>query len=495
MAEPIVTVPLQGPPISSAYNFLSRTFEAPNLPSDESNLLRSIRVALRGSDTELLSTIQSMTFCCGSDPDIRELTWNAHTVVISYGGVMIKKWNFQEESESIQWACLGELEQHVATPSTSTHGASHYTNEEPTSDPKNASKRPTFGPFARENLNPKLRSGRQELVAAVFVFLRSIGKIYLQNGLEYTFSLPFIVRKAWPVSPHGVMIQRVLESSEFIEAEITGEAVLPTIFSVTSPFAEATAVGLTTGIIGGFHGLAASLKDEDENSSRPLKSIPPTEMVVWTSHQGMVHNGDALITPDDVLVSIDVDKCQLSVWRYVYIKPMDTPLSLGRTRARSNARKRKSMSVAGSRRTSALMTEMGGRVDRLHPLSPKGRSRDASPTPEFFDLPEMPPLSSLPGMPPSLSTATTMHSLVTGTSSSHWSQPSKGRRNSLMRNDLSVTMDRMVLGGRLESDITLTPIEHGRMKAAYWMERVYTQDIFSDESALVSLSNNCYLSL
>jgi anaphase-promoting complex subunit 1 len=38
-------------------------------------------------------------------------------------------------------------------------------------------------------------------------------------------------------------------------------------------------------------------------------------------------------------------------------------------------------------------------------------------------------------------------------------------------------MDRMVLGGRIDADTTLAPIEHGRMRAAYWMERLYSQEI------------------
>lgn len=372
---------------------------------------------------------------------------------------MVKKWNFQEEGESIQWACLGELEQSVkdnGTPSISHSTAYYASYETPSTAPSSSSRgRPTFGPFSRETVNSTPNPSRPELVPAVFVFLRSIGKIYLQNGLEFTFSLPFIVRKAWPISPHGVMMQRVLEPSELLEAEMMGDSVLPTIFSITSPFAEPAAVGLTTGIIGSD---PPTLKDEDENSSSPLKSVIPTEMVVWTSHRHPVSS-------DDVLVTVDVEKKLLSIWRYVYIKPKDTPVPLTRTRTRSAARKRQSLSGVGSRRTSAIF-----------PLSPHIRSREHSPSPDF-DLPEMPPLSSLPGMPPTLSTTTTIASLISGTNSSQRSGHTKGRRNSLTRNDLSMTLDRMALGGRLESDIILAPIEHGRMKAAYWMESVHSMEI------------------
>ena len=473
MTTPTISIPLFGPPISSATKYLARTSASITPPAEESHLLRSIRIALRGSGTDLLSSVHS-TFSISNVEtwDEEELTWNAHTVIVSAGGVMRKKWNFEEEGQAIQWACIGWLEQNGSKNSMPSHSSAHYTSNPPPTPPP-PSERPTFGPFAKARRNSKPEVEKESPVSAVFVFLRSIGKIFLKNGLEYTFSLPFIVRKAWPLSPHGVMIQRVLEPSELEEAEITGDAVLPTIFSVTSPFSEAGTVGLTTGIIGGFHKTPASLQDEDENSSKPLKSVAPTEMVIWASHRGPEAD-------DDVLVTVDVEKRQLSVWRYVYIKPKDIPIPLGRTRARSRARKRLSMSGVGSRRTSAIFNDMVDRRDRLHPLSPNIRSREQSPNLEFPEFPDLPPLSALPGMAPSLSTTTTMASLVSGGSSQSSAQY-KGRRDSLTRNDLSVTMDRMVLGRRLDADTTLTPIEHGRMKAAYWMEKLFSQEISDTE--------------
>ncbi len=56
------------------------------------------------------------------------------------------------------------------------------------------------------------------------------------------FSLPFIVRRAWPLHPHGVIIQQVLAPTEVEEAELTGDKALPTVFSLISPLAEATVV-------------------------------------------------------------------------------------------------------------------------------------------------------------------------------------------------------------------------------------------------------------
>lgn len=466
-----VTVSLQSLHKSSAFQFLEQHTPTSGASSNESNLLQAIRSVLRGSDTENLSTIQT-TYHYDTQLDDRELTWNANTVILSHGGVIRRRWTFDQEGETIQWACLGVLEQvETQNPRDASASASTSTISSPQSG-KSPSERPTFGPFTRAQAASQIASNHATLVPAIFIFLRSVGRIILQNGVEYSLSLPFIVRKAWPLFPHGVMIQRVLEPSEFLEAELTGEAVLPTIFSMTSPLAEAAAVGLTAGIAGGYRDIPVTLKDEDENSTRPLRSVPSTEMVVTVTRQGKDCTVYAVVT-------VDVEQRKLSIWRYAYLKPKDMPVPLTESRTRES-KKRHSIPGPGSRRTSAIYDGAG----RLHhPLSPGRRSPEVSPTPDIFDvpLPEMPPLSALPGMAPSLSTATTLQSLVSGGPSQRSAATAaKAGRLSLTRNDLSVTMDRMVLGGRADADIEI-PIEHGRMKAAYWMQRVYSQEISEEE--------------
>jgi anaphase-promoting complex subunit 1 len=461
-----VRVTLQCPPVSSAAQLLARTSRSSN-DAEESELLKSIRAALRGPGTEPVSAVHSSTFVHGWTET--EITWNTHTVVLSSGGIIQKQWNLDEEGQPIQWACVGLYQLTPPINSRPSNNAARYASGDDGLSSHDDSHESTFGLFTLAQREREREVERSALCPAVFVFLRSIGKIFLLNGIEYTFSLPFIVRKAWPLYPHGVMIQRVLDPTEIEEAELTGDTTLPTIFSVTSPFSEAASVGLTNGILGGCDGVADTLKDEDENTSRPLKSVPATETVVWVSHRGP----DA---SDDVLVTVDTEKHQLSIWRYVYIKPKDTPLPLGRskTHKRNPSRKRASVPgpLPGSRRQSAMVTELIDRRDNLFHPSPNTHDLNQSPTPEF---PEMPPFSALPGRPPALSTTTTMASLVTGPS--QWSASDPGRRPSQGRNDLSVTMDRMVLGGRMDVEAALAPVEHGRMKAAYWMEKLHAQNI------------------
>ncbi|KAF5353340.1 hypothetical protein D9756_008086 [Leucocoprinus leucothites] len=467
MAGPIA-LPLKPLHISSAVQFLQDKYPSCSTSAPESTLLQAIRSALRGSDTENLSTIQT-TFHHDTQPDGRELTWNANVVVLGYGGIMRRRWSFEQERETIQWACLGMLEQ--------VDAASHDNTAPPITlsmPDKPSSERPTFGPFKRAQAAAASQSAsKRTLVPAIFIFLRSVGRIILQNGIEYSLSLPFIVRKAWPLSPHGVMIQRVLEPSEFVEAEMTGEAVLPTIFSMTSPLAEAAAVGFTTGIIG-LGGDSGKLKDEDENSTKPLRSIPSSEMVVTATRQGK----DCKV---QFAITVDVEQCKLSVWRYTYLKPKDLPTPLTQNQPR-DPKRRQSMAGPGSRRTSAIYDGAG----RFHyPLSPSRRSPEVSPTADIFDvpLPEMPPLSALPRMAPSLSTTTTLQSLVAGGTSQRSSAAAtaKAQRVSLSKNDFSTIMDRMAFGGRGDADLEI-PIEHGRMKAAYWMERLCSQEIPEEDA-------------
>lgn len=480
--SPIV-ITEHGPPASAALEFLAKTTKSRDSFVNDSPLLKAVKTVLRGTDADNLDSIHATRFFTGNDTKDYELTWNAQHAILTYSGVIIKRWCFDHEGESIQWACLGEIEQVVVPNSKSSHSAANYAMSENTQAATVDAGRPTFGPFHREILkHAKKDESYTTIVLCVFIFLRSVGKMYLMDGTDYTFSLPFIVRRVWPVSPHGVIMQRVLEPSELMEAEMNGEEVLPTIFSLTSPFSEAAAVGHTAGILDATHDLPVALKDEEEHLTKPLRSIPPTEMIVWVSHWNLVAGACFVVT-------VDSKKKLLSIWRYVYIKPKGFSFTRNageqsRFSEKAKGKQRQSFSGGGSgfsnRRISVLLDGVPGVKIPDPPMIP----------PEFFDLPDALPLAALPGMPPSLSTTLTIASLVSSTAAKK--KPSqgqgKGRRNSLSRNDLSSTMDRMVLGRT--DDNTLLPVDLGRMKASYWMECLYTEQISEEECV-----NVCFLTL
>jgi anaphase-promoting complex subunit 1 len=424
-----VSVSLQGEYVSCAARFLSETTSQATT-AHESGLLKSIHTALRGPGADLGSVHSSVVLSCGPSKET-ELSWNAHTVILSEGGILKKKWNFEGEAQAVQWACLGWLEEPIPITTGPCHRHSSDSDDDFPLPSAGLKQKSTFGPFSQVEQELKICGDGEPLVRTVFVFLRSIGKMFLYNGLEYTFGLPFIVRKAWPLHPHGVMIQRILDRCEMEDAEVTGDITLPTIFSITSPYSEPGAVGMTTGITGGFDNITASLEDEDENSTKPLKSVPATELVIAVKSRGPEAFND------DIVVTIEVDKRQLTVWRYAYVKPKDIPVPLGRQESKN-----------------ATLTNQS---------------------------------SSFPVLPPALSTTATVSSLIHGTSQpSQFPGISKARRNSLTRNDLSMTMDRMLLGGRSENDTILVPIEHGRMKSAYWMEKLHSQHLSDIEYVLVA---------
>ena len=95
---------------------------------------------------------------------------------MSYGGVMAKNWNFEEEGESIQWTCLGELKQIDYQNKPVSHSAANYTSVDNLPTPLVSHDRFTFGPFIQKQINTKPDPGVQvhEKVPAILVFIRSI---------------------------------------------------------------------------------------------------------------------------------------------------------------------------------------------------------------------------------------------------------------------------------------------------------------------------------
>jgi anaphase-promoting complex subunit 1 len=432
-----------------------------------SDLLKAIRAVLSGTCAEKsYRTHHTEARLTTGDTVLEELTWDSERVIISFGGVIHRQWSFAHEGQPVQWACKGWLEMAgtLATP----RNTSHYTSEihagpsQPQSDP---TQRPIFGPFKRAEQQRTRQVEPESRARATFVFLRSIGKIYLENGLEYTFNLPFIVRRAWPIFPYGVMIQRQLDDVELQEAEILGDdTLLPTVFTLFSPLSEATVVGIASRIFSGADSsLAIPKVDEDD-----LKLLRAKEAVVSVIPRSRFEDVDLVVT-------VDVEQRRLSLWRYAYIKTKDTPSSA----APSQPRKSRQSTAPPHGRRSSLG---GGEREPMptindHPLEAMTTANPRTRT--------MPPLSALPGMAPSLTASTTMANLAGAPPSVEALDSvlqSHGRRDSLGRNDLSVGLDRMALGGRAEMDAPPPPPrEHGKMKVAHWVTRIHSFDISEAE--------------
>jgi len=442
-------------------------------PAQESVLLRSIRSALRGSKPDRdwqHSVLYDVPSESEAEDVVEELLWDQERVVLCAGGVIRKQWSFSHEGQPVQWACNGWLQQAGVIAASRSSG--HYTNDVHSGlsrehERDNNRTRSTFGPFERAEQERRREIEPESRVRATFVFLRSVGWIYLRNGVEYTFSLPFIVRRAWPLHPHGVIIQRVLEPTEVQEAELTGDETLPTVFSLISPLAEATVVDHAADIVGGFHSVPLSLVHEDEASDQVSEPLLAGEVILWVSHQG--HGEDS-----DLLVTVHPERRQLSVWRYAYVKLGDVPFS----RAHSRFRKKRASMAAGApdnqRQTFAGSEGFGWRPqsspEDLHPLEtfPAPHARHH---PSFASLQTMSSLSATSALAP----------LATGTSS-RTQLPLLGEpRSPPDRDRPNVDIHRMILGGRTEPDVASGPTDYTRMRSTHWITRLYTIDLAEDE--------------
>lgn len=443
--------------------------------AQESFLLRSIRSALRGSNPD--RDWQHSVFydvSSGSEAEaedvIEELTWDQERVVLCAGGVVQKQWSFLHEGQPVQWACNGWLQQAGAVATSRSSG--HYTNDAHSGLAREREReqdsrtRATFGPFERAEQERRREIEPESRVRATFVFLRSVGWIYLRNGVEYTFSLPFIVRRAWPLRPHGVIIQRVLEPTEVQEAEMTGDDTLPTVFSLISPLAEATVVDHAANIVGGFHSVPLSLVHEDDSSSDQVSEpLSAGEVIVWVSHQG--HEEDS-----DLLVTVYPERRQLSVWRYAYVKLGDIPFSQAHSRFR-----KKRVSMAAGAPDNQRQTVAGGEGFAWRPQHPPEDHHflEAFPAPHARHHPSIASLQTMS----SLSTTTVLPPLATGTSRTQL--PLLSEQRSPDRDRPSIDIYRMVLGRRTEPDVASGPADYTRMRSTHWMTRLYTMNLTENE--------------
>ena len=430
-------------------------------PAQQSVLLRSIRSALRGSNLD--RDWQHTVFYDASpetetEDGVEELQWDQERVVLCAGGVIQKQWSFSHEGQPVQWACNGWLQQAGAVPTPRSSG--HYTNDtrsglsrEHEHDNRT---RAIFGPFERAEQERRREVESETRVRATFVFLRSVGWIYLRNGVEYTFSLPFIVRKAWPLYPHGVIIQRVLEPMEVQEAELTGDDTLPTVFSLISPLAEATVVDHAASIVGGFHSVPLSLVHDDDSSGQVSEPLSAGEVIIWVSHRG--HGEDS-----DLLVTVHPERRRLSVWRYAYVKVGDIPFS----QAQSRFRKKRASMAAGAP-DNQRQTVVGSEEFAWRP-QPSSEDHPLETFPVQYGR-HHPPIVSVPSM----------SSMATGTSRTQLSLLDE-QRYSLRRDRLSVDINRMVLGGRTEPDVSLGLADYTRMRSTHWITRLYSMELMENE--------------
>lgn len=447
--------------------------------SEGSDLLRSVRAAFHGSRNDPDPPIQRTVYASvdGNDSE-EELAWNESTVVWSIGGILRNTWSFHEEGQRIQYACFGWLR----TEGTmhSKYGISRHNTDESDAEedvsmtsPQSAgleedgggrSERDVFGPFFRARRARMTTVEPTNIARAVFVFLRHFGRVFLLNGLEYSFSLPFIVRRAWPLSPHGVLLQRIVDPSELDEPDP-----LPSLYTFTNPFQEPRPVGFAK-CIKGAHRLSETHTtivghDLDEQVGF---SVPAEEHIVWIAPRLQDTSNS-----DNIIVSLDQHKTRLSFWRYAFVTESAIQQNIqdpGVFKAQGGEK--------SHQQTRHTANDMVSRGDRIRAPSPEFEPTQVA-APGGMGLPPF------QGIPPPMTTASTLASLASsGSGLSQWpgSDGTGGRKSSLTRNDLTSTMDRMVLDRK--SDIHapgFVPILSQSILPVYWMQRLYVHELEDKE--------------
>ncbi|KAI0829732.1 hypothetical protein BC628DRAFT_1408561 [Trametes gibbosa] len=291
----------------------------------------------------------------------------------------------------------------------------------------------------------------------VFIFLRGMAKIYLMSGLEHTLNLPFIVRKAWPVEPCGLFIQRVVESWELEENKQSGAEPLTTIFTLTSPFAEPSVIGITDGIRGGFEAQPLQMKPD---YAAGQASLPPDERILW-------------VTPpaDDrapsLVVTLNVDLNRLSIWRYVYAPPPGSSKTSRPPPAHSGLHAKRS-SMSGN--TSAHLRHANAVSDGIRLSPDKADARRPGP-------------AGPSGLAPTLTTTTTMADLMGGgpiggaISQSQWNLPIQFVLDPQGKSQTGPSPHNSTPREPTNLEDVPDPAEEVRLKPLYWAEKLHEEII------------------
>lgn len=458
---PMLSIPAISKHYSSATTYLSRGLPTKKgfVTPDDSDLLRAIRTTLRlisgPSDPPLHTSFDHALSEDGAGSE--ELAWDAHTVTYSRGGVVCKKWCFGPDGQSVQWACLGTLSQSNLHAPMPLYGSKRYADDRPEVEPVpqvENSTRSSFGPFTNARKHSRRHPDLETNSRAVFIFLRNMGRIYLSNGVEYIFNLPFMVRRAWPAQPHGVIIQRVLEQSERDEWKLTGETLLPTIFTLTSPHADFNSIGLTDGIKGGFDDVALEMKRGYAEGT--IRMMPPDERVVWVSQR-------VRGVSEDLMVTVNSDAKKISVWRYVFAPVKDAPTRGGTQFSAGTAPNSPSRRVSLAGNPSAHLRS--GNAVASEALATGGT--------QPFAL----PLRVLPGMPPTLTTTTTMEDLMNlqpkAAGEPQWAAPARPAPSN--KPNLDLDLDRLEPRRPVNLDDIPDPVMLTKIPY-FWVEKLFCLD-------------------
>jgi anaphase-promoting complex subunit 1 len=501
-----------GEDVNSIYEAIQDAFKEIHTSKNNPIYTYSTAPSTSSASASFSSWSGSSRSSVGEEAQEIELAWNSDTVIASVGGVQTQRWTMEFEGQDIQWACWGWLEQpgglgdgvrstgrdiyatshSLLSPNSQLHPSKAKPGEFKPYIPNHNTLRPTFGPFA-DSMNGRTKIEAPSRVRAVFIFLRSIARIFLENGRDYTIHLPFLVRKAWSLHPVGVLVQRVLSKEE--ETELSHSMaedgkdndVLPTIYSLSDPFSEFRVVCAASTITGGMTPQEPASVPFSATSSGPPPTIQPTDKIVWTSDGTEPH--------EQLFVTVDVRGKYFRIWRYARVIPEDDE-ETGQSQSRSDSQGSSQPNLPSVQRGSAPSSGPNTQTTQSTGLSqptivplPSApvlkRSHSRVVSGSIADLPLPDSGYLLEDTQPTLNTqasATTLHT------------QGHERADSGTRNELSATLDRMALGtqsayghthegmgvGSAGEGILGEGLGGARMKPAYWAHELFS-DVLGEE--------------
>lgn len=316
MSSTTIHVPLLEPVESSGLKFLSK-FTPAVKSEEESDLLKDVRAALRGSEDNISppTAPRSASFLPSLDEPEYEVIWTENTVILLTGGIITRRWTFHADAQAVHCACIGWLGrdgENAKTPTVATNTKTIDSNA-----------RPTFGPFARSSKHAPKPPKPETPTLAVFVFLRSLCRVYaLKTGTEYCIPLPpIVVSHAWPITPHGVLLQRAIEPGELKEKEGEQWEGYPGMCSLTEPFTDAFYPLIVSGLVGGLDGVSTATV-----TAKPKeKWLTEASSLIWVSHKCSSSKAELAAT-------FDCSTSQVSLYRYAHISSS----AIRRRRAKSD---------------------------------------------------------------------------------------------------------------------------------------------------------------
>ena len=241
-----------------------------------SQMLKTIRDLLRTSDPP--NKIQGrilQTYPRGEGSE--ELVWTRFTVVHSVGGVVCRQWNFDDLDEEIQAVCWAQFEEKgtARVPAAETQPLNGVFETDPWKDSSSES---VFGPYGRvmrafaSKSGPSAKAitnadyhgpGTGSLVRALCVFFRSFAYLYGDDGAEYRIDLPICPRRAWPLFPVGVLLERRIpvDITNWNRPIYEHNA---TLYSLAAPLHSVVPVGIAHRILHSGHGLPAVYQEDKD---------------------------------------------------------------------------------------------------------------------------------------------------------------------------------------------------------------------------------------